>query len=73
MTANKTLLQRKYARVVEAFAHKKGISLREAFDRFYNSLTYLEMRDGISDMHCRSDEYLADELCLEMTESCPNK
>jgi hypothetical protein len=70
MTANKTLLQRKYARVIEAFAQKKHISLREAFDVFYNSLTYVEMRDGVSDMHCRSDEYLAEELCLETAEKC---
>jgi len=24
------------------------------------------MREGISDMHCRSDEYLAEELLLEL-------
>jgi hypothetical protein len=66
MTANKMLLQLKYARVIEAFAHKKGISFRDALDTFYNSLTYTEMREGISDMHCRSDEYLAEELCREV-------
>jgi hypothetical protein len=65
MTANKTLLQRKYARVIETFAQKKDIPLREVLDTFYKSLTYIEIRDGISDMHCCSDEYLADKLCLE--------
>jgi hypothetical protein len=69
MTANKTLLQYKYARVIEVFAQKQGIPLREAFDVFYTSLTYAEMRDGISDMHCRSDEYLAEELCRESGEN----
>jgi hypothetical protein len=69
MTANKFLLQRKYAQVIEAFAQKKNISLREAFDVFYKSLTYAEMRGGISDMHCRSVEYLADELCRETAET----
>jgi hypothetical protein len=68
MTANKTLLQHKYARVIEAFAEKQGVTLREAFDLFYKSLTYEEMREGVSDMHCRSDEYLAEELCREMGE-----
>jgi hypothetical protein len=69
MTANKILLQRKYARVIEAFAQRRNISLREALDLFYNSLTYAEMRDGIADMHCRSDAYLAEELCLEMADA----
>ena len=65
MVANKTLLQRKYSRVIEAFAKEKGVPLREAMDLFYKSLTYIEMREGISDMHCRSDGYLAEELCEE--------
>ena len=29
---------------------------------------YCLMRDGVSDMHCMSDEYLADELILEYQE-----
>ena len=66
MTANKTLLQRKYARVVSAYAKLKDISLREALDIFYNSEVYLEMREGISDMHCRSDGYLAEEISMRI-------
>ena len=65
MKANRTLLQRKYARVIEAFSQRQNISLNEAMDIFYKSETYQEMSNGISDMHCRSDEYLADELALE--------
>ncbi|HHV12579.1 MAG TPA: DUF3791 domain-containing protein [Clostridiales bacterium] len=68
MNANKTLLQRKYARVIAAFARRKGISLREAMDFFYQSFVYTEMSEGISDMHCRSDEYLAEELTIEYAE-----
>ena len=26
------------------------------------------MSEGVADMHCRSDEYLADELMLELSE-----
>lgn len=29
---------------------------------FYRSVVYKDMREGISDMHCRSDAYLAQEL-----------
>ncbi|MCL1814844.1 MAG: DUF3791 domain-containing protein [Treponema sp.] len=62
MTANKMLLQRKYARVISAYANLKNISLREAMEVFYNSEIYKEMRNGISYMHCRSDGYLAEEM-----------
>ena len=65
MIANKILLQRKYARVISAYAKLKNISLREALGIFYNSEVYLEMHNDISDMHCRSDGYLAEEIMLE--------
>jgi hypothetical protein len=66
MTADNILLQFKYEDVVEAFAKHKDIPIRDALDFFYNSYTYQEMREGISDMHCRSDEYLAEELAREI-------
>ena len=65
MMANPILLQKKYARVIECFAKKQGISLDEALDLFYRSEVYQLMRDGVSDMHCMSDLYLAEELRLE--------
>jgi len=34
---------------------------------FYQSQTYIEMREGISDMHCRSDIYLAEDIISEYT------
>ena len=39
-----------------------GLSLDEALVFFYNSEVYQLIRDGVSDMHCMSDAYLADEL-----------
>ena len=65
MTANKNLLRMKYARVIAAYAARTGCTFDEALDRFYRSQTYELMRDGISDMHCMSDEYLVDELVDE--------
>lgn len=67
MEANPILLQKKYARVVERFADREEISLRKAMDFFYHSNTYRDMSEGVSDMHCRSDEYLAEELMMEYT------
>ena len=65
MNANPILLQKKYARVIECFAKLQGISLDTALEFFYPSEVYLLIRDGVSDMHCMSDAYLAEELELE--------
>lgn len=62
MNANPILMQKKYSRVIACFAAKMGISLNEALDFYYRSETYRLICDGVSDMHCMSDEYLADEL-----------
>ncbi len=62
MNANPVLLQNKYARIIELYAKDKEITLDEALDFFYNSETYRLMREGVSDMHCMSDEYLVEEL-----------
>jgi len=62
MNANPILLQKKYARVVELYAKENGISLEEALEVFYRSELYKLMSEGVSDMHCMSDEYLVREL-----------
>jgi len=66
MTANRTLIGHKCANVIKTYAELTGISLRESFDIFYKSNLYLEIINGISDMHCRSDGYLAEELQIEL-------
>lgn len=65
MNANPILLQKKYARVIECFAREQGITLDAALDFFYRSELYTLMSEGVSDMHCMSDKYLAEELELE--------
>ena len=71
MTANRTLLWRKYGHVINAIAVRQGVDLKQAMDIFYKSHTYQEMRIGISDMHCRSDEYLVEEIAREHEEKTP--
>ena len=68
MTANPILLQKKYSRVIAAFADRIGLSLDEALDFFYHSDVYRLVSEGVSDMHCMSDDYLAEELELEYRE-----
>lgn len=68
MNANPILLQKKYSRVIACFAKKQGISLDAALDFFYKSQVYRLMRDGVSDMHCMSDQYLAEDLKQEYSD-----
>ena len=73
MTANPIWLQKKYSRVIECFAKQQGLSLDAALGLFYHSEVYQLMRDGISDMHCMSDAYRAEELEQEYAEKVPVK
>lgn len=68
LTANSILLQKKYSRVIERFAKRQGLSLDAALKFFYHSEVYQLIRDGVSDMHCMSDEYLAEEMEQEYAE-----
>ena len=65
MTANPILLQKKYARVVKRFAEMAHLPLDTALSVFYRSEVYQLMREGVSDFHCMSDEYLAEDLETE--------
>ena len=68
MFADPILLQMKYSRIVARFAERQKITIDEALDFFYHSVTYQELREGIADMHCRSDLYIVDELLVEYKE-----
>ena len=66
MNAHPVLLQKKYTRIVALFAKRNKLSLDEALDFFYHSDVYRLMSEGISDMHCRSDLYLVEDLEKEL-------
>ncbi len=70
MNANPILLQKKYARLVEGFSIRAGLSLDAALSFFYHSECYRLISEGVSDMHCMSDAYLVEELMAEYVESC---
>ena len=70
---SETLLQRKYIRVIDLFAQKANISKEEALDFFYSSVTYQLMSKGIADSHCLSDDYLAEDLVMELVKQKENK
>ena len=66
MTANRQLIGHKMAGVIKAYAELAEIPIQEAFNTFYRSYLYTEISSGLSDMHCRADGYLAEELQLEI-------
>ena len=68
MLADKIVLQMKYARIVRLFADKLQIKYEDALAFLYDSETYKLISNGVADMHCFSDEYLADELLMEWKE-----
>ena len=72
MQANKTILQMKYARIVKLFAERNQLSYEDALGIFYDSVTYQLISNGVADMHCFSDGYLAEELEMEWKESKNN-
>ena len=65
MEANRIILDMKYARIIEILAQRMNITLEEAMDFFYNSPVFELIDKGVADMHCRSDQYLADEIIKE--------
>ena len=46
-------------------AEKEKLSLDDALSFFYRSAVYRLISEGVSDLHCMSDEYLTEELISE--------
>lgn len=60
-----TILEAKYARIIEAISKLHNVSFEEAMDIFYNSPLLPLIEEGVADLHCRSDHYLAEEIWRE--------
>ena len=59
------ILEAKYARIISAISELHDVTFEEALDIFYNSPVLPLVEEGVADLHCRSDRYLADEIWLE--------
>ena len=74
MTTNVTLhdegwhaiLEAKYSRIISEMSQMYRIPLEKAMDMFYQSDTMQLMEEGVADLHCRSDKYLAEEVWREL-------
>ena len=59
------ILEAKFARIISEFSEMYNVSLDDAMDMFYNSETIQLMEEGVADLHCRSEKYLAEEVWRE--------
>ena len=61
MTQESKLVLRsnKCARIIKALCKMYNISLQKATEIFYKSVTSEMIEKGVSDLQCRSDNYLA--------------
>ena len=64
--ARQIILDRKIARIIETYSERYHVPFGKTTDLYYNSVTSQLIEEGIVDLHCRSDKYLAKELWLEV-------
>lgn len=57
---SKTVLRGdKCANIIQNISTVYGVTIEKATDIFYNSDTSVLIEEGVADLHCRSDRYLA--------------
>ena len=59
------ILEAKFPRIISEISEMYNVSLDDAMDMFYNSETIQLMEEGVADLHCRSEKYLAEEVWRE--------
>lgn len=57
--SNTVLRADKCAAIILSIGQLFGFSLQEAADMFYRSVTSQLIEEGVADLQCRSDKYLA--------------
>lgn len=62
------VLEAKYARIIQAISELHSVSLDDAVNIFYHSPLLPLLEEGVADLHCRSDRYLAEEIWRESRE-----
>lgn len=67
--ARQVILDMKIAQVIKAYSQLYGVTLNEAADLFYGSVTAEMIEEGTADLHCLGEQYLAEELWREMHEN----
>lgn len=59
----------KVARIIENISERYSVSLDKASDIYYNSDTSVLIEEGVAELHCRSEKYLAQCVWDEYSEN----
>ena len=59
------ILEAKYSRIISEISEMHDVSIEQAMEIFYTSELLPLLEDGVADLHCRSDKYLAEEIWRE--------
>lgn len=62
------ILEAKYSRIISEISEMHNIPVDQAMDIFYTSKLLPLLEDGVADLHCRSDKYLAEEIWRDFQE-----
>ena len=57
------------ARIIVCISEMFNVPLNKATDIYYSSETASMIEEGVADLHCRSDRYLAGEVWREFLET----
>lgn len=63
--SKQTIRSAQCARIIVCISEMHNVTLNEAADIYYNSETANLIEEGVADLHCRSDKYLAEEVWNE--------
>lgn len=63
----------KTANIISCLCELYGVSIQIATDIYYTSVTAEMIEEGIADLHCRSDKYLASLIWEEYQDSKQQK
>lgn len=66
------ILEAKYARIIAEISELHKVPSETAIDIFYKSDLLPLIEEGVADLHCRSDKYLAEEIWREYNENNSN-
>lgn len=57
--ARRILRDMKISRIISEMSQMYNLSLEDAMEIFYNTDTADMIKEGVADIHCRSEKYLA--------------
>lgn len=64
--SRQVLIDMKIARIISVLSQEHNLPLDVATDVYYSSKISQLIEEGVADLHCRSDRYLASEVWYDL-------